>query len=383
MLKTFRVTIIALCVLSATCSVARSDERVAAMDKAWRERGNKIKSARVRWEVTSTFPAGGLNNDAQMIALPIGSLSAKIKNGLKIPPKDVSIVTQHSISIVGKTVRYEYDSIDWSLKGETALPHVKPHRVIATPHYTKSYDPAGVGDGKAPVGLYLKDKYVRDSLGPASLPIIVHCLTNQPHYDVYAISKLGQIVINKEHAKIIHLSCQINKPPETINLWCENTEPFLIRRIEHYDIQKQLTNLVTIEYRPDTTLGSFVSRWSATRFDILDRSVVLERLDAIVKEYSLNEEILESDLEFEFDKGTIVFGGNNGKHIVGDNGKAHMLTNEDLMRPYDELVQIVETRRSIWKRWSTYVMLLFGFTLIGFLFIIRRRLVSQTHAKRT
>ena len=293
-------SIIAISALVTSGGNARGDELVDAIDKAWRERGEKFKSGRVKWTVTTTFVAGGLNLEA--MAIGGGSTSKKVENGLQIPERDTVVKSAHAMTMIGSDMRYDFDTIKWSY--DTLTYYKKPCKSFSTGNKTISYQPGGLGSGDARTGFHSNEKFLRHALQADSMPVTVSCLPCAKYYDEYAIKRLGKIAPKQLINGMVELQCTPSKN-EKIRLLCDAQRGYALTVIEHINGADKLLDSFQIRYQDDPVLGSFPASWTSERHDIRGRLVF--RLEAKVDSYEINTPITLGDIEFDLERGCLLY----------------------------------------------------------------------------
>jgi len=369
-----RASILAMIGLAVTCGNARCDELVDAIDKSWRERSKAITSAKIKWNVKTTYVKGGLAIEARMFRSAEHELVKRMNAGLQIPEQDTVVDTRHSITFSGRYVLYDFEEISWSFDKLEYL--IKPCRIVCTDKGTKAFFQTGIGDGKAKTGIVRNEVCVLEAKDLKALPLDVHCLPFTPDYDDYSIVKLGAPKTTSVIGSKIRLSFEAPNSTEIIHLECDRELSDCLTSIERVDNMGRPKLSVAIEYQRDSQNGCFPSKWIATRYVMGKPGVVSKRIEAKVEEYVLNDPISASDLEFEFEAGTVVF-ANSGKekYLVGKNGERYKLTNEDLTHPYESLLHLLEPKRDKRRDIAALVGIIALFLFGGY--ILRKRQLGR------
>jgi hypothetical protein len=360
--------------------LSRGDELLDSIDRSWRARGEKVTSVRAQWKMTTTFLKGGLTFEARLTAIPNSEFAARLKNGAQVPEEDVSVESRHQLAILraragyDTLARYDYETIAWSMRPEPKY-EVKPRKALSLDGATKVVDPNGLGVGAAPVGGMRKEQFLSELMEPQAFPLTLHCLPYSRWYFTHSIRNLGTIASKPLDGGLVELTCHRDKTSYTIRLLCDRNRGDVITSIEQTDDKTgKPTVSYSIEYQPDPVLGVFPKRWQATQYAQNEPGKATRRITAVVESYEVNPPIDRSDLEFEFEKGTLLFGaGPTGKQLVGANGERYNVTDADMARGYEGLRKLADPQPSVWRRPVIIAPAAAVLFLAGGSFVILRR----------
>jgi hypothetical protein len=314
----------ALLTLSAGPTLANEAEEVSitVIEKAWKERQDRVKSGVFTWTETRFQTKGSLSALMGQRGNPKGKV---------IPPTDFSFEVPSQLSVDGEKLRYEYEDRQWSEDKDDFVPsaYVSAFNGDAG----KFLYPNGLTTGRPPQAGIRPERHLPFADSAELRPLLTAfrgLIPGMRYIDIQEMAIPGRRAVI-DGVSCIELELQPNR------LWVDPTRDFVVSRFTLGEGKP--TYQITVRYDRDTS-----GVWVPDSWEIINYPPggSLMTTQAKMKEYKINPSLNPKEFDLEFPPGTMVIDTrSNRNYIVNEQGGEHALQTADFEKPYQDLLEDV------------------------------------------
>jgi hypothetical protein len=364
--------IFSIVLLQAASNSSNGQERppvtLEAVESAWKERQEKVRTARFTWTEENTFPKGTIPGRGG----PGRGMQAE-------PPDDVVKQYLHSFVLDGKKLRITLEGELW-LTGKSEF-QSRRQIISFDGKSTKIYE--GEAKGAFPHGSNYSDGAIKDFITPTSYSIVLWCRARDN-----AISPLdiSEFKLSESTVSIGDKQCILLEKPTKGRLkeTCavDPQRDFIVLRYS-IDVGGKPTAQLEVDYVQDASCGWVPNKW--TYVVLSDRTGhVRESSRATVTEYKIDEPVSADETEFAFPPKTLVDDNvDKTKYMVKDDGSRRTVTPEERRRSptYEELLATESGKAGLPKTGSSRLYWLLPVPVLAVaLALVARRMLRRRKA---
>jgi len=343
--------------LPLSLGAARADELIDEIDKAWRERGSKVKTLSADWKSEVYIPIGG-QTEAQKELDAIRASNRRLdktvvlnKNPV-VPHKETRLATTGKLRFAPERVLVNREKFEWSPAKEEFLvlgamcgyTQGKITRLYSNGSISTSFPDAQIFSGIGNPDMKL------DELWPLSLCFLPHA----PGTRLLELSKFIKSATKGESGDLLEITtAETTSGPQ-----------FLVRVDPKRDMIPVFVRLyrgkmkaveLSIEYGQNSITRWEPTNWTLSRFQA--SGSLSERLDVTMKTIEVNSPIAANELEVRMPHGTVVITSEGKKEsyaIVDKNGHQKTIPLEYLGKPHEQLLEMADastvpkSHRALW-----------------------------------
>jgi hypothetical protein len=350
---------------------------LAEIEAAWKRQEEAFKEVEIEWKEELFMPKGSQSNLWQSIS----ESRARLMNpsGEPIPATDLRLHSSSKVRLQKSDFSMERKQAVWSVNAKQFELSVVVHFFDQKGSWLVR--PTGLVDWheyKKHPSARFGSKLICD--GSQELPCRPIAMAFRPTHKAFRLFKLEEMSILSPNEMIDGVDCTksaiyINGSRSTyIALWLAKSKNFLPIRWAHvHDGTTRL--LYSVKYNQSISKNFFPSSWSVTNTD--DSKRVLESFRC---ETVLFKDASVGSVKLDLPAKTFVHDRNNpdGKqyYIITDNGSKRYLSAEELLYPYDQLVEQLQSEKSGRLNWVyisiVTITILFFMIVVCVWFVMRR-----------
>ncbi len=345
-----------LAFLTLPLGSARADELIDEIDKAWRERGSKVKTLSADWSCEVFIPIGG-QSEVQKNLDAIREFSRRLDKTVVVNKHPVVPQKETRLAITGKLrfapdrVLISREKIEWSPAKEEFLvlgnmcgySEGKITRLYSNGSISTSFPDAQIFSGSGNPDMNM------DELWPFSLCFLPHASGTR----LFELSKYIKSPTKAESANMIEIVAEVSVGPSFV-VWVDPKRDMIPVFVRLLRGNKKAVEL-SIEYGQNSIMRWEPTRWKLSRFQ--ENGSLSERLDCTMKTIEVNSSIGADEFEVRMPHGTVLItreGKNESFSIVDKNGQLKSIPLETLGQPHEQLLEAADasatpkTRRAFW-----------------------------------
>jgi hypothetical protein len=341
--------------------------------KAWKDRQDKVKSARFVWKEVRT-DAKGFLSCMQPPILPDGK---KPWDGKILPPVDVTYETEVEVAFKeGEYLRYAYTAQLWSPETNklkklptTIVWNNKEHRSVAT--RLESDYPTGTIDGV---------NRTSEAKNPKLRPVLHHLRGAESRLRPYDIEQFEvipqQTIVRSRPCVELRKETRYENEITRYQLWLDKERDYVLVR-ELITANEAVLIKLDIDYQPNPTVNWLPHSWSYTSMHPVEKGQPLNLAKATMIDSALNESLDDTLFTIDYPVGTSVGDNRTGTtYIVKESGMRPLVGQEVYLSHAEKMALPDSTYFRGWS-WLLISGSMLGLTLLATFLILRWRLSNK------
>ena len=290
---------------------------------AWTARHEAVKSARFRLAEEYIKPAGGARGGKE--------------GGARIPEHDTKCLAEHEVAFEGRRYRHAISGTRWSNESGGCVPC---NDVLTFDgEVSRVFRPTDYGADRPQGSIRLGTKTV-DSHTLLLVPVFCCMRSNEPYLVAFnpdELSVTGRSLQIAGH-RCVELVSERHGGRNTLHVWVDPAMKFVPVRITK-ERDDHLLFEITIANERHELLGGLPKSWTSSLY--LRKNVLTEVRNVRVVQAEINPKLPDSNFTIEFPPGTFLYDERtNSNGLVKEGNRVRKLTNDEMRRPYSELLQL-------------------------------------------
>jgi hypothetical protein len=317
---------------------------------AWTARQDAVKSARFRLAEECIKPAGGARDGKD--------------GGSRLPVQDTKCQAEHEVAFAARRYRHAISGARWSTAGGGCVPC--DDVLTFDGELSRVFRPTDPGADR-PQGSIRRGTKVVDARNLLLTPIFCCLRANEPYLAAFNPDELSVTGRSLEIAGRRCLEVVSERPGGRgiLHVWVDPAMKFVPVRLTKEEGDHVLFE-ITIQNERHDLVGGLPTSWMSSLY--MRKNVLTETLMVRVLQAEINPKLADSIFTIEFPPGTFLYDERTNSYgLVKEGNTKRKLTNEELRKPYSELLQlpgpttpIDDTSGRPWWLWVAIAAMTFG-----------------------
>lgn len=350
--------------------------------QAWKERQDRVKSARIEWTDRETVPRGYLSTFYTSAGFGPKDLEEMgIRPGSVVPPRDMTHDVASSVCLDGDKVRLEREDRQWSAEENAYL--IFPLVSVSDGKLGKTLHTKGGPQTPWP-GAHIQPGVTGYMDGPYMTPV---ALAYRPFIRRMSPTDPNALALTGRRAVVNGKSClelERHFPRSEVvqRLWVDSSMNYAPVRLIFLS-QDRVNSKIDIHYRLNRDGECLLEKWESMWFD---HNGKLERANRVrVTKCEVNTAVQATEFDVAFPPGTVVSDATKGpryQYIVKEGGRKRMIQGDELGASYEQLMNTSSggasgNRESPLLSWPAILAAAVG--LLAGALLVWRRMTARKH----